>query len=116
MFDHVKEAHGGRGEEEPFKDFDFHLTGNFTKPLERQVDEMRRIDRAEGEGRATIRVVGGRSRELVDLARAENEAGEVFPVWGTCLGFEMLSLIAGGGQPNLARCLSIGTSTSLNLK
>ena len=64
MFDHIKEMHGGRGSEDPFHDFEFHLTGNFTKPLERQVDEMRRIDKAERGGRASIRVVGGKSKEL----------------------------------------------------
>ena len=35
-----------------------YLTGTFTKPLERQVDEMRRLDRLEREGRATIMVSG----------------------------------------------------------
>ena len=64
MFDHIQEMHGGRGSEDPFHDFEFHLTGNFTKPLERQVDEMRRIDKAERGGKASIRVVGGKSKEL----------------------------------------------------
>ena len=64
MHDHIKEVHGGRGNEEPFHDFEFHLTGNFTKPLERQVDEMRRIDKTERGGGATIRVVGSRSKDL----------------------------------------------------
>ena len=40
---------------------------------------------------------------LVDLARLSNEAGDVFPVWGTCLGFEMLGAISTGGEPYLAR-------------
>ena len=63
IWDHVKNKHMGEGSEEPFKDFDFYLTGTFDKPLYRQVDEMRRIDRAEGVGRASI-VVGRKTKEL----------------------------------------------------
>ena len=35
---------------------------------------------------------------LVDLARLSQDVGEVFPVWGSCLGFEMLGAISTGGQ------------------
>ena len=27
-----------------------------------------------------------------------NDAGDVFPLWGTCLGFEFLSVCGAGGQ------------------
>ena len=53
----------GEGSEEPFKDFDFYLTGTFNKPLYRQVDEMRRIYRAEDVGRASI-IVERKTKEL----------------------------------------------------
>lgn len=33
--------------------------------------------------------------ELLRLATAANEAGDVYPVWGTCLGFEELMLLTG---------------------
>lgn len=52
---------------------------------------------------------------LVDLARLSNEAGEVFPVWGTCLGFEMLGAISTGGEPYLARCDSNDQGLALEL-
>ncbi len=29
------------------------------------------------------------SQHMFDLARAANDAGDVFPIWGTCLGFEV---------------------------
>ena len=32
-----------------------------------------------------------------------NDAGDFFPIWGTCLGFEMLGLMANSGQPYLKR-------------
>jgi gamma-glutamyl hydrolase len=48
-------------------------------------------------------------------AKQENDAGEVFPIWGTCLGFEMLALMANDGQPNLARCLAVDQPLPLDL-
>ena len=32
-----------------------------------------------------------------------NDAGDIFPVWGTCLGFQMLGLMANDNEPYLAR-------------
>ena len=72
---------------------------------------------------------------LVDLARLSNEVlggnntakniyspnmyytqvGDVFPVWGTCLGFEMLGAISTGGEPYLARCDSNDQGLALEL-
>jgi hypothetical protein len=63
MWDHIAEDHEGKGREEPHEDFDFYPTGTFRKPLERQVDEARRIDRAEEVGRAVI-IVGGKRNEI----------------------------------------------------
>lgn len=39
----------------------------------------------------------------------------MFPVWGTCLGFEMLGLISTGGSPYLARCDSNDQALALEL-
>ena len=36
----------------------------------------------------------------------DNDAGDVFPIWGTCLGFEMLALMANENVPNLKSCSS----------
>ena len=33
-------------------------------------------------------------RLLYDLAVAANDAGDTFPIWGTCMGFQFLSLLA----------------------
>ena len=70
---------------------------------------------------------------LVDLARLSNEVlekktrqkylfsenytqvGDVFPVWGTCLGFEMLGAISTGGEPYLTRCDSNDQGLALEL-
>ena len=46
----------GQGSEEVNKDFNFFLTATFIKPLERHVDEMRRLDAAE-RGEAHYRVI-----------------------------------------------------------
>lgn len=35
---------------------------------------------------------------LFNLAMKANDAGDVFPLWGTCLGFQFLSVCGAGGQ------------------
>eukprot|EP01113_Clastostelium_recurvatum_P036048 TRINITY_DN5090_c0_g1_i3.p1 TRINITY_DN5090_c0_g1~~TRINITY_DN5090_c0_g1_i3.p1 ORF type:complete len:319 (-),score=58.44 TRINITY_DN5090_c0_g1_i3:41-976(-) len=35
---------------------------------------------------------------MYSKAIKSNDAGDVFPLWGTCLGFELLSMMAGGGN------------------
>jgi hypothetical protein len=37
------------------------------------------------------------------ILQEANAMGDVFPLWGTCLGYEMLALLANGGQRYLAR-------------
>ena len=37
------------------------------------------------------------------MAMEANHAGDFFPIWGTCLGMEMLGLITTGGQEYLTR-------------
>jgi gamma-glutamyl hydrolase len=43
-------------------------------------------------------------RELLRLAREANEAGDFFPVWGTCLGFEFMAYEASGGKELRTSC------------
>ena len=62
-WDHIAQVHGGKGSEEPHQDFDFYPSSSFRKPLERQVDEARRIDRAEEVGKAMF-ILGGKRKEI----------------------------------------------------
>lgn len=41
--------------------------------------------------------------KLVQLAMKRNDEGIYFPVWGTCLGFEMLVTLAADKQPVLTK-------------
>lgn len=43
---------------------------------------------------------------LYKLAVEANEQGDYFPVWGTCLGFELLTYMAAGGKNYLTPCNS----------
>ena len=54
MADHSLECHGGIISADPLEDYEFAATGSFSKPLQRQVDEMLRIDRAECTGKVKI--------------------------------------------------------------
>merc|ERR1712008_628744 len=43
-----------------------------------------------------------------DMAmKAWDEGSDPYPIWGTCLGFELLALVAAEGQENLASCYSV---------
>jgi len=55
------------------------------------------------------------SKWFFDMAKQENAGGEVFPVWGTCLGFEMLALLGNNDQPYRAACLSVDQALPLDL-
>jgi len=55
------------------------------------------------------------SKWFFDMAKQENAGGEVFPVWGTCLGFEMLALLGNDDQPYRAACLSVDQALPLDL-
>jgi gamma-glutamyl hydrolase len=51
---------------------------------------------------------------LYDLAlEAFDTKGDYFPIWGTCLGFELLALLSVDGQPNLKSCNSWGHALPL---
>ena len=43
---------------------------------------------------------------LYDLAIKANENGDYFPVWGTCLGFELLLYLSAGKENYLTACNS----------
>ena len=43
------------------------------------------------------------SYAFFSMAMEANHAGDFFPIWGTCLGMEMLGLITTGGQEYLTR-------------
>ena len=55
------------------------------------------------------------SNFFFDLAKMDNDAGDTFPIWGTCLGFEMLALITNDNVPNLKRCNSYDQTLPLDL-
>ena len=44
-----------------------------------------------------------------------NKAGDVFPLWGTCLGFEFLSIYGAGGENVLSKVNGENYSVNLNL-
>ena len=46
---------------------------------------------------------------------AANDESEVFPVWGTCLGFEMLGSITNNLEPYLKMCNSYDQALPLSL-
>ena len=53
---------------------------------------------------------------LFEMAlRAWDEYEDPYPIWGTCLGFELLALLAVNGSRNLAACWSQDQALPLNL-
>ena len=52
---------------------------------------------------------------LFNLAVKANKAGDVFPLWGTCLGFEFLSICGAGGEHVLSKVNGENYSVNLNL-
>ncbi len=51
---------------------------------------------------------------LYDLAIEANNNGDFFPVWGTCLGFELLLYLSAGKKNYLTTCNSYNRALSLN--
>lgn len=47
-------------------------------------------------------------QHIYEIAQEMNDAGDYFPIFGTCLGFELLIILASGrGEPeNRIRCYS----------
>ena len=52
---------------------------------------------------------------LFNLAVKANKAGDVFPLWGTCLGFEFLSICGAGGGNVISNVDGVNYSVNLNL-
>jgi len=51
---------------------------------------------------------------LYDMAKKSNDAGEVFPVWGTCNGFELLTVLSSKDISRLTDCDSQDDAVPLN--
>ena len=41
---------------------------------------------------------------LYSWARKANDRGDLFPIWGTCNGFELLTVLSSGDQSRLTNC------------
>ena len=52
---------------------------------------------------------------LFNLSVKANKAGDVFPLWGTCLGFEFLSICGAGGGHIISNVDGENYSVALNL-
>jgi len=53
---------------------------------------------------------------LYDLALEANNNGDYFPVWGTCLGFELLAYLAAGKRSYLTSCKSNDRALNLDFR
>uniref|UniRef100_A0A2M3Z531 folate gamma-glutamyl hydrolase n=1 Tax=Anopheles braziliensis TaxID=58242 RepID=A0A2M3Z531_9DIPT len=55
-------------------------------------------------------------RHIYDHAIRLNDNGDHFPLWGTCLGFELLTYLAANGAEHRAHCSSNSQALPLNFK
>lgn len=46
---------------------------------------------------------------------AYDTSGDIYPIWGTCLGFEMLALLGNDGNPNLMACEAYNQTSQLDV-
>ncbi|XP_063611998.1 uncharacterized protein LOC134785559, partial [Penaeus indicus] len=65
------------------------------------------IDQTSGYGRA--------GKLIYDTAVQMNKDGDVFPLWGTCLGFELLMGLAAKGQEIRASCMAQNSADHVKL-
>ena len=49
-----------------------------------------------------------------DLAKEANDAGDIFPIWGTCNGFELLTVLSSKDHSRLTYCDSEDQAVPLN--
>lgn len=55
-------------------------------------------------------------RHIYDVAEEINVQGGFFPVWGTCLGFELLTYLAANGEEHRVHCSSNNQALPLDFK
>jgi gamma-glutamyl hydrolase len=55
-------------------------------------------------------------RQIYDIAKEMNEAGHYFPLWGTCLGFELLAYLSANNTEIRAKCNSNSQALPLEFK
>lgn len=55
-------------------------------------------------------------RHIYDIATEMNERGNYFPLWGTCLGFELLTYLSANGDEHRAHCSSTNQALPLVFK
>lgn len=55
-------------------------------------------------------------RYIYDIAAESNEQGNFFPLWGTCLGFELLTYLSADGREHRAHCSSTNQPLPLVFK
>lgn len=55
-------------------------------------------------------------RKIYDIAKEMNERGDYFPLWGTCLGFELLTYLSASGNEHRAICSSSNQALPLIFK
>lgn len=55
-------------------------------------------------------------RHIYDIAIEMNERGNYFPLWGTCLGFELLTYLSADGKEHRAYCSSSNQALPLVFK
>lgn len=55
-------------------------------------------------------------RHIYDIAVDMNERGDFFPLWGTCLGFELLTYLSADGREHRAHCSSNNQALPLVFK
>jgi len=54
-------------------------------------------------------------RWILEEADKMNEEGDFFPVWGTCLGYELMSVLQNNEVDIRVNCSAYNTSNSLTL-
>lgn len=58
----------------------------------------------------------GRAGKIIfEIAKGMNDVGDTFPLWGTCLGFELMLGLAANGQEIRVKCDAQNTANHLEL-
>lgn len=55
-------------------------------------------------------------KHIYDIAVEMNNQGDYFPIWGTCLGFELLTYLSAHGVEHRAHCSSNNQALSLDFQ